>query len=202
MFNLSPVETFYAISAIVGGVLFLIRTILSLVGADADADVGPGIDISDFSLDHDLDGGALHDADAAASGASFRLFSMHGITGFFLMLGLIGLSLSKANMPVIISALGGAAAGGFTLVIVALIYYFMQKLQSDGTMKIQTAVGKTGSVYLTIPENGNGQVNIVVQGGLKQFDAISAHKERITTGERVRVIEIMNGKTLVVERIE
>ena len=116
MFNLSPVETFYAICAIVGGVLFLIRTILSIIGADTDGhlDLGGGdVDMGGLSLDHDLHDGVIHDGDAITSGASFRLFSMHGITGFFLMLGLIGLSLAKARMPVIISATGGVAAGGF-----------------------------------------------------------------------------------------
>lgn len=193
----NPIETFYTISAVIGGVLFLFRTIMALVGADADADVdfGGDIDISD------VDGGIIDDSDLS-SGGSFRLLSMHGITGFLLMFGLIGLSLVRIKLPVFITVLGGLFAGGITLVIVALIYYFMTKLQSDGTMKVQTSIGKIGTVYLTIPADGSGQVNIVVQGGLKQFDAISAKKVAIPTGDKIKVINILNGNILVVERVD
>jgi membrane protein implicated in regulation of membrane protease activity len=203
MNNLTSVETFYAFSAIIGGVLFLIRTILSLVGADADADFDMGgTDLGGVDIGHDLQGHLGDHSGIDSHGASFNLFSMHSITGFFLMFGLIGLSLSKAGLPELLTAIGGMAAGAFTMLVVALIYYFMQRLQSDGTMKIETAVGKTGTVYLSLPEKGSGQVSIVVQGGLKQFDAISADKTRIPTGEEVRVVRILNGKTLVVERVE
>jgi hypothetical protein len=203
MNNLTSVETFYAFSAIIGGILFLIRTILSFIGADSDADfdMGGG-DVSSIDLNSDFDGQAGDHSGIDGQGASFNLFSSHGITGFFLMFGLIGLSLSKAGIPEVLTAVGGLAAGGFTMLVVAFIYYFMQRLQSDGTMNIQTAVGKTGTVYLSLPEKGSGQVTIVVQGGLKQFDAISADKSRIPTGEFVRVVHILNGKTLVVERVE
>ena len=198
MNNLTSVETFYAFSAIIGGVLFLIRTILSLVGADADAD----FDMSGADIGHDLQGHLGDHSGIDGHGASFNLFSMHSITCFFLMFGLIGLSLSKAGLPELLTAIGGMASGAFTMLVVALIYYFMQRLQSDGTMKIETAVGKTGTVYLSLPEKGSGQVSIVVQGGLKQFDAISADKSRIPTGEEVRVVRVVNGKTLVVERVD
>ncbi len=198
MKNLTSVETFYAFSAIIGGVLFLIRTVLSLVGADADAD----FDMGGADLSPDFDGHAGDHSGIDGHGASFNLFSTHSITGFFLMFGLIGLSLSKAGIPELLTAIGGLAAGGFTMLVVAFVYYFMQRLQSDGTMNLQTAIGKTGTVYLSLPEKGSGQVTIVVQGGLRQFDAISADKSRIPTGEEVRVVRILNGKTLVVERVE
>lgn len=193
MFNLTTVETFYAISAIAGGVLFIIRTILSLVGGDA-------------GLDHDLDldstiEGDLGDHSAGHLGeANFQLFSLQGITGFFLIFGLIGLSLSKAGVHELLTALGGLIAGGFTMLVVALVYWFMQRLQSDGTMRVSSSIGKTGTVYLTIPEEGSGQVSVVVQGGLKQFEAVSDKKVRIPTGENIRVVRI-DGRILVVEKI-
>jgi membrane protein implicated in regulation of membrane protease activity len=193
MFNLSSVETFYAISAIAGGVLFLIRTILSLVGGDA-------------GLDHELDLDSAIESDLGDHSAghlgeaNFQLFSMHGITGFFLIFGLIGLSLSKAGIHDLLTALGGLIAGGFTMLAVALVYWLMRRLQSDGTMRVASSIGKTGTVYLTIPENGSGQISVVVQGGLKQFEAVSAQNVRIPTGENIRVVRI-DGRVLVVEKI-
>lgn len=198
--NLSPVEVFYAISAIVGGVLFLIRSLLTIIGGDLHADTD-----MDFAV-HDVDVDSLSAAGDQGithiGEANFQLFSMHGITGFFLIFGLIGLALSKAGVHDILTAIGGLLAGGFTMVVVAGIYWYMRRLQSDGTMRIETAVGKTGTVYLTIPEDGSGQVSLVIQGGLKQFNAISAQRQRIPTGSEVRVVRISEGRTLVVERID
>ncbi len=197
MRNLSPVELFYAVIAIIGGVLFLIRTVLSLIGGDVDADTDIDLAIHDVPMDSDFgDHSVTH-----ISEANFQLFSLHGITGFFMIFGLVGLSLSKAGIHELITAVVGLLAGGITLIAVAGVYYYMRRLQSDGTMQMDTAIGKTGIVYLTIPVEGSGQVSITIQGGLKQFDAISNSPQKITTGSKIRVID-RNGSTLVVEQVD
>jgi len=76
----------------------------------------------------------------------------------------------------------------------------MQRLKSDGTLRMENAIGKEGRVYLTIPENGSGKVSIVIQGGLRELEAVSAGKERIPTGENVRVVRVVSNRVLVVER--
>ena len=199
MFNLSSVETFYALSAILGGVLFLIRSVLSIIGGDLGGDHDIDLAIHDVNLDSVMDGDLSDHSSAHIGEANFQLFSIHGITGFFLIFGLIGLSLSKAGVHELLTALGGLIAGGITMLAVALVYWFMRRLQSDGTMRMTSLVGQNGSVYLTIPENGTGQVNVVIQGGLKQFDAVSVNKERISTGEKIRVVQL-KGSLLVVEK--
>ncbi len=197
MRNSSTVELFYAIIAIIGGVLFLIRTILSLIGGDAGGDTDIDLGGHDIHMDSDMgDNSISHGAEA-----NFQLFSLHGITGFFMIFGLVGLALSKANVNELVTALIGLTAGTITLLVVAGIYYYMRTLQSDGTMRLDSAIGQLGSVYLTIPENGIGQVSITIQGGRKQFDAVSATHHRILTGEKIRVVSL-NGSTLVVEPVD
>jgi membrane protein implicated in regulation of membrane protease activity len=44
-------------------------------------------------------------------------------------------------------------------------------------------------------------VQIIVQGSLKIFDAMSSNKSVIATGERVRVVGVTSGNTLIVEKI-
>lgn len=197
MGNLSSVELFYAIIAIIGGVLFIIRTILSLLGGDVSADTDIDLAIHDIPMDADLGDHSI----AHISEANFQLFSLHGITGFFMIFGLVGLSMSKAGIHELLTAVVGLVAGGITLITIAGVYYYMRRLQSDGTMQMDTAIGKTGIVYLTIPSGGSGQVSITIQGGLKQFDAISTSSQKIVTGAKIKVTD-RNGSTLVVEPVD
>ncbi len=190
MKNFNSVEIFYAISAILGGVLFLIRTLLSLFAGDMDADTDVDFAMHDIDMDGVMDGDFGDHNVSHVGEANFQLFSLQGITGFFMIFGLIGLALSKAGVNDLLTALAGLVAGGITMVAVAGIYWYMRSLQSDGTMVMETAIGKTGTVYLTIPETGSGQVSVVVQGGIKQFDAVSAKHVRISTGEKVRVVKL------------
>jgi membrane protein implicated in regulation of membrane protease activity len=201
MNNFNSVEIFYAISAILGGVLFLIRTVLTVIGGDLDADSDVDFAIHDVNMDGVMDGDIGDHSVSHIGEANFQLFSLHGITGFFMIFGLIGLALSKAGVNDLLTALAGLVAGGITMVVVAAVYWYMRTLQSDGTMKIESTIGKTGSVYLTIPEKGSGQVSVVVQGGLKQFDAVSSKKIAIATGEKVRIVSV-NGNILSVEQID
>lgn len=197
MGNFNSVELFYAIIAIIGGVLFVIRTILSLLGGDVDADTDIDLAVHDVPMHADLGDHSV----AHISEANFQLFSLHGITGFFMIFGLVGLSLSKAGVHELITAVVGLVAGGITLLSVAGVYYYMRRLQSDGTMQMDTAIGLTGIVYLTIPDGGSGQVSITIQGGLKQFDAISTGSQKIPTGSKIKVVA-RNGGTLVVEHVD
>ena len=189
--NLKPIEFFYLICIVVGGLLFLIRAILFAIGGgDSDVDVNTDADI-------DLNGTVDHVAEPG-----MRLISMQGITGFFLMLGLVGMAMSRGGIREIWTILGGAAAGFITMLVVARVMVSMQRLQTDGTMRMEDAIGKEGKVYLTIPAGGTGKVSIVIQGGLREFEATSAVKERIPTGETVRVVRLVSNRILVVERVE
>ena len=189
MSDLRPIEYFYLISAIIGGLMFLIRLVFGFAGGGDGGDSGPA--------DLAGDDGGVHDA-----GDGFRIFSLQGITGFFMMFGLVGLALSRAGVSDWLTALGGMAAGAVTMVIIAGIFYGMRRMQSEGTLRIDNAVGKEGAVYLTIPEHGSGQVSVVVQGGLRQFEAVSAGGVRIPTGERVRVVRVVSAHILEVERLD
>ena len=48
---------------------------------------------------------------------------------------------------------------------------------------------------------GTGKVQIGVQGRLQIFDAVSAAKVPIASGERVRVASVVSGNIMVVEKL-
>jgi membrane protein implicated in regulation of membrane protease activity len=126
---------------------------------------------------------------------------MQGLTAFFMMFGLIGLALVRANLATGLTILGGTAAGMFAVWLISILFSQMKRLQSDGTINVQNAVGATGSVYLTIPAKGSGRIQVAVQGSLRIIDAIAKDKKAIGTGTKVRVVEVLEDNTLVVEKI-
>ena len=189
--NLSPLDWVFTISAIVGGVLLIVRLILMLVGHHGDF-------VGDV---HSLE----HIETIQDSGVSFQVFSVQGFMAFFLMFGLVGLAVHRQYggaqeqpwvAPVSIAAafLAGAVAFWIMVTLMAL----MRKLQSTGTLNLQNAVGQEGSVYLNIPAEGIGKVRVVVQQQLMIFDAVAEDKQEIKTGERVRIKRVVSGNVMVV----
>jgi membrane protein implicated in regulation of membrane protease activity len=192
MSGLTWIEIIYWASTIIGGTLFILRLVMMFIGGSMGGD----------GLDSPMDTGDLEIAgDHAGADMSFKLMSMQGLTSFFMMFGLVGLALLKAGLPVWLTVFGGMIAGLVTVAITGLIFSQMKRLQTEGTINIQNTIGKDGSVYLTVPINGTGQVQIIVQGSLKIFDAVSSDKIKIATGEKVRVVGVASGNTLVVEKI-
>lgn len=177
-------NTIYLICAVAGGTVVVLRLILMAVGLDhGDApDAAPDVDHG--GLDH--------------AGGGINLLSLQSISGFFTMFGLVGLGLLQVRATPLVSLLGALAAGLFTAWVTAMLFMQMRRLQSEGTLVINNAIGQTGTVYLTIPEKGSGVVTVTVQGAQRNLDAVSEHGLRIPTGSVVRVVSITAGKILVV----
>lgn len=177
--GLTPMERFYGLCALIGGALFVVRTLLMLIGADDD-------------------GGDVHQD----SDAGFQFLSLQGLTAFFTMFGLVALALStSSHAGVPVAVIGGLLAGVGTVWLLGRIFKAMKKLQADGTLRIERAIGETGEVYLRIPADGEGQVRVVVQGSLRVFDAVSADKVEIKTGARVRVDGVSGSRVLEVRAV-
>ncbi len=178
---MTGLEKFYLICAVVGGLIFMMRTGLQMIGSDH------------HGADHDVGG----DADA-----SFNLFSIHGLTGFFVIFGLVGLAMLKqSGASEGWSVVAAFFAGNAMLFAVAALSSFMLSLQSSGNLDLQNAVGSEGSVYLSIPEAGTGKAQVTFQNRQSILEAVSEDKSAIKTGERVRVVGIVNGNVLVVKKV-
>ena len=188
----------YIGAAVLGGAIVVVRIILLIVGGSFDADVDMDVDADvDFDVDADAgDGLAGGEADT-----SFAIFSLQTISGFLLMFGLIGLAiLQMRENGAVWSIVGGGAAGTLTAYIFGKLMASMKKLQSSGTINLQNAIGTEGDVYLTIPADGIGKVQIAIQGGLKIFNAKSADDAALPTGSRVEVVQVVSGNVLVVKK--
>ncbi|MGI5869191.1 MAG: hypothetical protein ACOX9C_07100 [Kiritimatiellia bacterium] len=180
--NLSGVELFYLACGVIGGGLFLLRSIMIFTGLGGDDDVGD-VDDGDFGGDTTDD---------------FKMVSVHGITAFLLMFGLVGFLLMRNGHGIGVSAVSSLAAGVVIMAVIAKIFSASRKLASDGTIHLADAVGCTGSVYLEIRPGAIGKVQIEVKGALKVFDARAKDPQaKLATGERIKVVETAD--MLVVE---
>ena len=184
--NLSGMEIMFLGCAIVGGGLFILRSIMMLVGLGGDEGHHDGIDVD------------MSDS-AGAPVADFKMVTLHGLTAFLLMFGLVGfLSLRNDSLTPWVAASIAAVAGVVTMLIIAKIFQSSRKLYSDGTIHLRDAVGGNGSVYLTIRPGGIGKIQLTVRNTLKVFDARAKDAAaEIKTGAHVNVIGVED--VLIVE---
>ena len=184
--SLAPIDKFFTFCALLGGIMFVVRTVLMFLGGDGG------------NVDGDVDTIDVHHGDADVS---FKLLSFQGVTAFFMMFGLVGLALSRqTRLNEAAAVAGGVAAGGLTVWIIGKIFLGMKRLQDDGTLNLQNAVGQEGTVYLTIAPGGAGKAQIVIQGRLQIFDAVTEGPDALKTGERIRVTKLSGANILVVEK--
>ena len=89
----------------------------------------------------------------------------------------------------------------FAMLIVAMmILSAFAALAENGTLDVRNCLGLTGTVYIPIPPKGQGEgkVNVTVQGQLRELSAVTTQNEMLRTGEQVRITDL-RGDTVVVE---
>ena len=171
--------------AVAGGALFAFRLAMQIVGASADVPADAPV--------------ALDSADADSS---FRAVSLLGITAFLMMFGLGGRAMLESRPGAAAPAvLVGLLAGGASLWLMAKLFKAMRKLQSSGTASLAKAVGQEATVYLSIPANDVGKIQVVFHGRLSVVDARSANAQPLPTGTRVKVARLLDGGLLEVEAL-
>lgn len=206
--SLTAIERFFAYVAIPSTLVLVIQTVLLILGlaggGGGGADEGFDFDSdgeTDFELDPDPD--IPHDGDFSdVPDGGLRLFTVRGFIAFFTVFGWGGLALLRAHVPVLPSVLIAAALGAGSMVVMALIFRMCLQLQSDGTMRLENAVGQSGSVYLTVPpaRQGRGKVEVMVQDQMRELEAVTDDKEPLPTGCEVVVTAVSGRSTLVVCR--
>lgn len=206
--SLSTFSQVLACMAIPATLILLIQTILTLIGI---GDNGVDSDIGDADIDADIDadaadgvfGAELTDGDSDPSGLDgLRIFSVRGIIAFFVVFGWTGILLDSLSLSPVISVGVGAVAGFLIMLLIALIFRAVMKLESDGNVDNRNALGVSGTVYLKIPPNreGTGKVNIMIQGSYCERDAVTDENEALPTGCEIVVMSLSGQNTLVVKR--
>ena len=103
-----------------------------------------------------------------------------------------------------VATIGATVMGSIILASFIAMMRWMQNLKSDGTINYQNAIGNIGTVYVRIPpkRKGIGQIEVQLQGRLAVVGAVTDDEERIENRTAVRVKDLVDSRTLIVERLE
>ena len=174
-------------------------------GADLpDSDMGPDGELSDGGMD--ADGADVDSTDSAGHEAlhdpGLRIFTVRGVLTFCAVSGWAGLVMSYTALPAAATVLIAALLGVGSMVLMALMVKAMLKLQYIPSVSMNSLIGQTAQVYITIPAANSGAGKIMAEfgGRLSEVEAVTYGKEAIKTGSNVLVSDL-NGRTAVVERL-
>jgi len=185
----SPDIVFWA-SAFFGTTLFFMRLCVTMMSGLGDE----WLDGDDFADDGD---GFHHQT------GSFKLFTLHSLSGFFMMFGWVGLACSQQlHYSQSISMIGGLLAGGITMVLTALIFKWSKLLVSSGTrFDIAKTINLVGTVYQRISGNEPGKIHVVVDGITRELLALSDDGSDIESFQVVRVVRVLDYETVIVQKV-
>jgi Na+-driven multidrug efflux pump len=128
------------------------------------------------------------------------IFSLRNLVTFFTFLGWGGISTLRNGGTGLESIIYGTLSGVIMVFLMLGILYLFNKLRSDNTTKLSDGINTKGDVYLTIPKDGKGKVNITVNGSYLTVIASSENGEPIKTGSKIEVVD-STGTEVIVKQI-
>jgi hypothetical protein len=218
MANLLQSEPLFFTVASLSTLLFLASFLyLLLLGGDhGGADAGGHFDAGGGHVDAgaghvDAGDGSVFDGSADAqhldgsvdgqhldSALSFKLFTTQSILAFLMGFGWFGLACRQEwHLPYLLSVPVAAAFGATLMFFTAYLMSQVYRLNAVRTRNLYQTLGDDAKVYLTIPEDGRGKVQAVVDGGLKTLDAVSK-SGRIEQFKDVEIVGVEDQSTLIV----
>jgi hypothetical protein len=193
-------DLLFLVCAIVGGTLLICQFALGLLGF-GHHDVG-GHDIH-VEAPHDADHGHDHDADHDHGHSWFvGVLTFRAVVAALTFFGLAGMAATSRGLEPLPSLGVALAAGAGALALVAFLMRSMARLRAEGNVRIDRAVGHTGTVYLSIPGHkaGAGKVHLKLQNRIVEYQAITALDE-LPTGSLVVVVSIAGPGTVEVAAV-
>lgn len=187
---LSPVMKILWGVTLTASLIFVIQSILTFIGADADTNF-------DVDVDTSMDGSDLSNIDGGSNLYTFRNF-VNFLLGFGWSAILLQDSIPSVPVLILVSVVIGVA------LVAAVMYLFkwLAGMQQSGNIDVEkVARGCEGTVYLTIPaaQGGEGKVQISIAGAVREYNAVTDNDEDLKTGAAIRVVDVVNSNTVLVE---
>lgn len=168
--NLTTALGIFSCLALISTIIALLVTIFSFIFDGADMDVD-GVD------------------------ADLGTFSLRSVVGFFLGFGWGGFISLRSGSSVLVAILIALLAGLLIFAIIAGMMRLIYSLKSDGTLKYESLIGMTGTVYVTIPGNkeSGGQVKVAHPSQLFHLPAVQLGDTPLPTNSPVIITEVNSG---------
>ena len=165
--------------------IFVIQTVMTFLGlGDHDADFD--LDTSDGSFDAD---------------PSMNLLTFRNLVNFCMGFGWTTVLMHEKIQSNALLIIVSVIVGILLVTVVMWIFKWLSGMQQTGNIDVhKSAVGCEGKVYLTIPgeRKGEGKVQITINNAVREYDAVT-DGETIPTGKAIKVTEVINDYTLLVE---
>lgn len=167
--------------------IFVIQTVMTFLGlGDHDADFD--LYTSDGSFDAD---------------PSMNLLTFRNLVNFCMGFGWTAVLMHEKIQSNALLIIVSVIVGILLVTVVMWIFKWLSGMQQTGNIDVhKSAVGCEGKVYLTIPgeRKGEGKVQITINNAVREYDAVT-DGETIPTGKAIKVTEVINDYTLLVEEL-
>ena len=193
--------TVFLFCAVIGGVIFVLQFVMSLIGMGDD-----GFDLADDVPD-DISGdfGDVGDTQGEVidhgSTWLFGVISFRTVVAALAFFGLAGLAALESGQPPLVTGAVAIAAGAAAMYGVHWLMRVLYRLGHDGTVKIERTVGQRGTVYIPIPggRSGSGKVQLQVQNRIMEYQAVTSNPDKLSTGAKVVVVSVVTPTTVEVD---
>ena len=175
--------------AIASSLIFIIETVLTFIGADVEMDMDTDFDIADGGFEGD---------------PSMNLYTFRNLVNFLLGMSWTAILLNEQMKSKALLMLIAFAVGAAIIFAVMMMFKGLSKMQQSGNINVfESAVGCSGKVYLTVPgeRKGQGKVQININNSVREYDALTDSEDDLKTGTSIKVTEVLDASTLLVEEI-
>lgn len=175
--------------AIASSLIFIIETVLTFIGADVEMDMDTDFDIADGGFEGD---------------PSMNLYTFRNLVNFLLGMSWTAILLNEQIKSKALLMLIAFAVGAAIVFAVMMMFKGLSKMQQSGNIDVfKSAVGCSGKVYLTVPceRKGSGKVQININNSIREYDALTDSEDDLKTGTSIKVTEVLDASTLLVEEI-
>lgn len=175
--------------AIASSLIFIIETVLTFIGADVEMDMDTDFDIVDGGFEGD---------------PSMNLYTFRNLVNFLLGMSWTAILLNEQIKSKALLMLIAFAVGAAIVFAVMMMFKGLSKMQQSGNIDVfKSAVGCSGKVYLTVPgeRKGSGKVQININNSVREYDALTDSEDDLKTGTSIKVTEVLDASTLLVEEI-
>lgn len=175
--------------AIASSLIFIIETVLTFIGADVEMDMDTDFDMPDGGFEGD---------------PSMNLYTFRNLVNFLLGMSWTAILLNEQIASKLLLMIIAFGVGAFIVFVVMMLFKWLSKMQQSGNIDVyKSAVGCSGKVYLTIPgeRKGVGKVQININNSIREYDALTDSEDDLKTGTSIKVTEVLDASTLLVEEI-
>ena len=175
--------------AIASSLIFIIETVLTFIGADVEMDMDTDFDVPDGGFEGD---------------PSMNLYTVRNLVNFLLGMSWTAILLQEQIASKALLMIIAFAVGALLVFAVMMMFKGLSKMQQSGNIDVyKSAIGCNGKVYLTVPaeRKGTGKVQININNSVREYDALTDSEDDLKTGTSIKVTEVLDTNTLLVEEI-